>query len=233
MAGAVGGAQCTASVMGPSYRVAGASATIPPPAGGCDGRRLVCDDVSMLTMRHSLAGRLLVASPQLLDPNFHRTVIFICAHEAEGSLGLVLNRPLEIGAQEALGEWGGYASPPAALFVGGPVEPSTALGLGLARPGAAGIDWTAVTERVGLLDLSRTAAEDSRELEAVRLFGGHAGWGPGQLEAEIVSDDWVVVEAELDDPFTEQPERLWEAALERQPSPTATLPHMPSAPTLN
>ena len=184
-------------------------------------------------MRHSLAGRLLVASPQLLDPNFRRAVVFICVHEAEGSLGLVLNRPLEVGAQDALGEWGGYASPPTVLFVGGPVEPEVALGLGLARPGAAGIGWTAVTERVGLLDLSRAAAEDSRELEAVRLFSGHGGWGVGQLEAEILRDDWVVVEAEPADPFTEEPERLWERALERQPSPTATLPHTPSAPTLN
>lgn len=77
-----------------------------------------------------LRGRLLIASPLLLDPNFRRTVVLVLAHGREGAVGVVLNRPSELAVADHLPFGGAYATPPAVLFLGGPVAPEVALGLG-------------------------------------------------------------------------------------------------------
>src|SRR5205085_280731 len=79
----------------------------------------------------STRGRLLVASPDLVDPNFRRTVVLVLTHDAEGAVGLVLNRPTDIAIGEALPNWRDATAPPACLYVGGPVQPDAAIGLGL------------------------------------------------------------------------------------------------------
>src|SRR4051812_40084650 len=90
------------------------------------------DDVSEL----ELAGRLLVATPLLTDPNFARTVVFLADQNGEGALGVVLNRPSETPVTDVLPLWQPVATTPATVFVGGPVAPDGALGL--ARLGAVG-----------------------------------------------------------------------------------------------
>jgi putative transcriptional regulator len=67
-------------------------------------------------------GALLVASPNLSDPNFRRTVVYLVEHRAQGSLGVVLNRPSEITVSDVLPAWAPLSSSPPAVFVGGPVE---------------------------------------------------------------------------------------------------------------
>src|SRR5688500_5215898 len=100
----------------------------------------------------SLTGKLLVATPMLVDPNFFRTVILVLAHDEEGALGVVLNRPSELELAEAMPTWAPNASSPPVVFVGGPVQPAEAtICLGRAAQGTEG--FREVLGGVGTLSL--------------------------------------------------------------------------------
>lgn len=164
---------------------------------------------------YSAAGKLLVASPLLADPNFHRTVVLVIDHGVDGALGLVLNRPSDTPVGEMLERWAPVAAPPGVFFFGGPVSPESVISLGRYRPG------TAVTTRrvigdVGTVDLEADPALDVDAPTDVRLFAGYAGWSPGQLDEELALDGWIVVDALPSDPLTSDPSGLWAAVLRRQ-----------------
>jgi putative transcriptional regulator len=183
---------------------------------------------------NSLAGRLLVATPKLLDPNFHRTVVFVCMHDEHGAFGLVLNRPLEaMKVAETIPVWSEHVSTPALVFLGGPVEPNSAIALGRSRAGLERDGWTRMTGTTGLVNLEANPEELMDDLEAVRVFAGYAGWGAGQIEGEIKEDAWFVVEAEPGDPFTGDPGHLWSAVLKRQRGKLAMFAFAPSDPSVN
>ena len=184
-------------------------------------------------MDDSLTGRLLIASPTLLDPNFARTVVFMCAHGDEGAFGLVINRPLEADVLDHLPEWQRLASSPAVIFSGGPVEPDSAVALGCVRGETAAEGWSGVTDELGVFDLRAGPDLLGDSLERVRVFSGHAGWGAGQLEAEIEEEGWFVVDAEPGDPFSREPERLWREVLRRQPGRLAIFADFPVDPSVN
>ena len=82
-----------------------------------------------------LTGRLLVATPVIGDPNFHRSVVFLLDHGESGALGVVINRPTDVGLGESLPGWDDLAAAPGVVFVGGPVEQAGAIGLGRLAPG--------------------------------------------------------------------------------------------------
>lgn len=181
----------------------------------------------------SLAGRLLIATPLLTDANFHRTVVFLCAHDENGAFGVVLNRPLdgfEVG--EHLPGWADFVADPPVLFSGGPVEKSTAIGLGrFGRLDVASQD-PAFPAGLAMVDLS-SAPGAGTTLESVRVFVGYSGWGAGQLEREIEEEAWFVVDAEAQDPFSQEPERLWRAVLQRQAGRLAMFAYFPNDPRAN
>jgi putative transcriptional regulator len=179
------------------------------------------------------AGSLLVASPMLQDPNFTRTVILLLDHDADGAFGVVLNRPSEMLAVEALPRWADAVSEPAVVHVGGPVTPEAVVCLGRVRSGGAPDGWTPLGREVGAIDLEREPAEFAGVFEGVRLFAGYAGWGAGQLESELLSGGWLVVAAEPGDAFTPEPHRLWASVLRRQGGELAMLHTLPDDPTLN
>lgn len=184
----------------------------------------------------TLAGRLLVATPALDDPNFHRTIVLLLAHSPAGALGLVLNRPSHGDVEEFVPGWGPVASTPARVFFGGPVGLSSVIGLGrAATPGPVDDDapFTPVLGSVGTLDLHRTPDEVGVVLDGVRLFAGSAGWGAGQLEDEIELGSWFVVDAEDDDAFTDAPDDLWRAVLRRQPGRMAWYANAEGDPRFN
>lgn len=188
-------------------------------------------------MPESFTGRLLVASPQLADPNFIRTVVLILQHHDEGALGIVLNRPSEATVAEALPPWGGYVGRPAVLFGGGPVAVEGALCLarlqGLEEPpGWQGLGLPGLPG-VGLIDLDREPAEVAGRVERLRIFAGYAGWGGGQLEGEIKHGGWYVFPARPRDPFTSRPATLWGEVLRRQGGQLAMLSTLPLNPRLN
>jgi putative transcriptional regulator len=174
-------------------------------------------------------GRLLVATPSLVDPNFAETVILVVEHGEEGAFGLVVNRPSQARVAETVTPWGDAVTDPDVIFVGGPVEPDGVLGLGLLRPDADTTAWSHRVGRVALVDVSREPAEVRPDLARLRLFAGHSGWGPGQLDAEIAVGSWFVVDAAPDDPFTGSPEGLWRRVLARQGGIFSTVTADPSS----
>src|SRR5947207_14010406 len=104
----------------------------------------------------SLKGQLLVATPNLYDTNFFRTVVLIVEHNDEGAAGLVLNRPSDAELDDGpLGAWGDLAADPALVFVGGPVQPTAAICLAHKTPDAAPEGWHPVVNGLGVLDLRR------------------------------------------------------------------------------
>jgi putative transcriptional regulator len=163
-------------------------------------------------------GRLLVATPPLEDPNFDRTVVYVIEHHTDGALGVVINRPTEEALGEPLDRWEDLQADPGSVFLGGPVEPDALIALGLAKePVAEPTDELApVSGRVVSADLTTDPAFVSGVLDAVRVFRGYAGWGPGQLEGEIDAGAWLVLDAEPDDVFATEPDELWRTVLRRQ-----------------
>ncbi len=181
-------------------------------------------------------GRLLVATPGLLDPNFARSVVFMLDHGDEGAFGLVLNRPTDVDVAGVLPVWDGRASDPAVVFVGGPVQNEVALGLARVRPGAHDDDVGGVTRFGGdlaLVDLGRGPDDVAGRLEALRFFSGYSGWGPGQLEEEYAAGGWIVVDALAGDAFCDDPDELWGVVLRRQGGELAFLATFPPDPSMN
>ena len=184
----------------------------------------------------SFTGKLLVATPVLEDPNFHRTVVLLVAHHPdEGALGVVLNRPSELDVSRALPEWGPLAAAPTAVFAGGPVTPEGVLCLGRAAgERTVGIDgWEAVAKGIGVVDLNTGPETFAAALDGLRIFAGHSGWGAGQLEAELETGGWFVVDMEPSDALTSEPAELWRTVLERQPPKVAMFAKAPPHLSLN
>lgn len=185
------------------------------------------------------AGRLLVATPLLGDPNFRRSVVLVVEHEvAEGTLGIVLNRPTKIPVGQVLEQWTELATDPSVVFMGGPVSPTSALALALVPGKDEPIGWRALDgapalARLGLLDLDAPPRLLAPAIQSLRVFAGYAGWSPGQLEAEIDEGAWYVLPAEPGDVFAAEPERLWRAVLRRQDGDIAFLATYPDDPGMN
>ncbi len=154
----------------------------------------------------SLTGLTLAAAPELLDPNFHETVVYIAEHGSQGALGFVMNRPLD----KKLSEVTASSELPTALrdiavFQGGPVKPK---GLVFARFQQGKNDEELRCEIVA--DPAELAAA-SQQPGCVRAFAGYAGWGEGQLERELQEHAWKVCRphiALLEEPV---PPGLWPA----------------------
>lgn len=190
-----------------------------------------------------LAGRLLVSTPWLGDPNFRRTVVLLLDHSADGAFGVVLNRPTGVGVEVVLPGWETVVARPAGLFQGGPVGLDGALGLAaLAAPGGegqrdagdappGGIDR--VVGPFAIVDLDGDPMLTSASVEGVRIFAGHSGWGPGQLEGEIADGGWYVLDAQADDALTPEPTGLWRRVLRRQGGDLAIVSLYPEDPRLN
>lgn len=172
-----------------------------------------------------LASKLLVAAPSLVDPNFSRSVILLLQHDQDGAIGLILDRPTEEPVADHLPQLDGWTVEPAVVFVGGPVDPTVAIGLEQnphpdhAIPGA---PW------VGILDLT-----DREPAAHCRVFSGYSGWGPGQLEEEITEGAWIIVDPAPDDVFSGTPDGLWSRVLRRQGGRLSMLSTFPPDPSLN
>ncbi len=165
-----------------------------------------------------IAPGLLIAMPQLRDPNFDRSVVLMIEHQSEGSFGLVLNRPTRVPVGELLRsidiDWHGESDEVA--WSGGPVQPETGWVL---HEKVEGLDGRGTSEI--LPGLFMTSAPDALRVLAahppkrVRFLLGYSGWGPAQLERELTETAWVNSDLDADFLFETPPERLWEASLRR------------------
>ncbi|MFM8305111.1 MAG: YqgE/AlgH family protein [Actinomycetota bacterium] len=185
-------------------------------------------------MHESTRGRLLVAAPTLLDPNFVRTVVLMIEHNPSGALGVVLNRPSTTPLGELLPAWGALALAPGVVHLGGPVQPDGMIGLGAL--GTEPVDTGGVHEiwpGVGTLDLDAPPPGGPGSIRGVRCFAGHAGWGPAQLDGEIAAGGWFVVDRLAEDLWCEDPGDLWVRVLRRQAPTLAQFAHAPLDPSSN
>ena len=178
----------------------------------------------------SLRGRLLISSGGLYDPNFRHTVVLVGEHNADGALGIVLNRALDTTVEQALPPLSDLVPPGEPLFQGGPVQPDGPVLLAeLARPELADI---LVFGSVGFL-VGEVSADVQPSILRARVFAGYSGWGPGQLEAEMDVDSWILEPAQVDDVFTDEPDLLWSRVLERKGPEYRQLSRMPYDPSMN
>ena len=188
---------------------------------------------TMVAMEPS-TGSLLIAAPTMADPNFARTIVLLLDTGESGALGVVLNRPTTLDVAEVLEPWADLVAGPGVLFQGGPVETDAALAVAnVAAEDDDPIGWRRVFGTTGLVDLDAPVEIMATAVSSLRIFAGYAGWGAGQLEAEIEEGAWYVVPAEPQDPFLEDPERLWSQVLRRQGGQLAMLATMPAEPGLN
>ncbi|MGH2733354.1 MAG: YqgE/AlgH family protein [Actinomycetota bacterium] len=178
----------------------------------------------------SLQGSLLLAGGHLFDPNFRRSVILVTHHGEEGALGLVLNRPATVAVEDAAPALASLVEPGARLFLGGPVQRE--MTMALAEFDHEGLAGKIVVGSIGFLPTD-VAAGILRGVRQVRIFAGYAGWGPGQLEAELAESSWITEPAGADDVFTERPEELWSSILKRKGGRYRTLALMPFDPSTN
>jgi len=179
----------------------------------------------------SLAGQFLIASPSILDPNFHRTVVFVTAHSEEGAVGVILNRRSDATVGEAVPQLAPLSDLEDPVFVGGPVNPDGVAVLAeFDDPDEAGV---VVLEDVGFVALDDALEGLPPELHRTRVFAGVAGWGPEQLEGELDRDDWIIEPAALDDIFTDDPVVLWSDVLCLKVVSYALVARMPLDPSLN
>lgn len=174
----------------------------------------------------SLRGQLVVATPMLGDPNFAHSVVFLLDHNDEGALGIVLNRPSGADVASTLPHWDTLALAPEVMFVGGPVQPEAVVALGLADAATEAVQ--PVVPGIAIVDLRADPLALTDEVQGLRLFAGYAGWGGGQLEAEIDEGGWFVVDAVPDDVFGDDPEHLWVRVLSRQGGVFSTITQDPS-----
>jgi putative transcriptional regulator len=182
-------------------------------------------------IEESLAGQLLLASPTLRDPNFARTVVLIGGHSEEGAMGVVLNRPSTVTVSEAVPQLEEAVGALEPVYVGGPVQSSSVVFLAeFTDPDAAGL---LVLGRIGFPSPEAGLEQLAEVTERRRVFAGHAGWGPGQLDAEVEDGDWIIHAAEPRDVFTDLPEDLWSSVLTRKGGSYALIARMPSDPSVN
>ena len=178
-------------------------------------------------MACSLAPSFLLSMPQMMDPNFARTVVLLCKHREDGAFGLVVNRPLVTSGRVTVN-----LDPPVTtdrelqVWVGGPVEPHRSWIL-VGRETADEDDYGGLRIADDLYlstspDLLRRMLEPSPPKFA-RLIVGYSGWGAGQLEEELHSSAWLMSDIDRDLIFNTAPDQMWETAIRRLGADPANL----------
>ncbi|MCU0338989.1 MAG: YqgE/AlgH family protein [Spirosomaceae bacterium] len=176
-------------------------------------------------------GCLLIAEPFLGDPNFERTVVFMCEHNERGSFGLVLNQPTNLSLNDV------FSAPVATnfpLYLGGPVEQNTlhfihrlsfvedAIEVG------EDLYWSGDYEQiVSLLNIGKITEQD------IRFFIGYSGWSAGQLDGELKRNSWIVTDADAAFIFETPTEQFWREVLRRMGGEYRVKSHYPTDPRLN
>ena len=164
-----------------------------------------------------LSGQILVAMPGMSDPRFSKSVIYVCAHNEEGAMGLVVNRPIESMTfpemLEQIGIEPSQSSDAIRVLFGGPVE--QARGFVLHSPDYIQDESMVVGDNVALtatVDILRAIAEGAGPRNCL-LALGYAGWGPGQLDAEILQNGWLNMSADDDLIFGKDLDAKWNGAM--------------------
>lgn len=177
-------------------------------------------------------GVLLIADPFLKDPNFLRTVVFLCEHNEDGSFGFVINRPYGSTLEELIPDMAGFPLP---VYYGGPVQMDTIHFLHQYPdeiPGGQevmpGVYWGGDFEKAMAVVRSGGATNPK-----IRFFIGYSGWGEIQLQAEIKEKSWLTVNAPSNLVFTDKIEEIWKEALKHLGGDYEMMINFPIDPQLN
>ena len=161
-------------------------------------------------------GMLLVASRDLPDPNFSETVVLLIAYGSNGTVGIIVNRPSDVKLASVLPSVKSLHGRSDTVYMGGPVLANRVLLL--IRAPKAPEDSLAVFGDIyasSSLDVLKHESEQGGSKPRFRAYAGHAGWAPGQLEAEIAHGDWYVTPADVDSVLSAKPRDLWRKLIER------------------
>lgn len=177
-------------------------------------------------------GILLIADPFLKDPNFLRTVVILCEHQEEGSLGFVLNKQIEKTLDELITDLKGHSLP---VYYGGPVQMDTIHFLHQYPdliPESVKITkdiyWGGNFETVTALIKNK-----SIDLDKIKFFIGYSGWGNGQLTGELKEKSWLTVSANCTLVFNTVQEKIWKGSLQALGGEYERLVNYPIDPQLN
>jgi len=177
-------------------------------------------------------GRLLISEPYLHDPFFKRSVVLLTEHNKNGSVGFILNKPVNIKLNEALDEFPDFDTN---LYLGGPVERDSlyyihTMGNTISNSAEIfdGVYWGGNFETVKIL--IENGDIDPSEM---RFFMGYSGWGKQQLEGELKKQSWIVTNASIESVMEEDPSLLWRSVLTELGKDYAVLANFPEHPSLN
>jgi putative transcriptional regulator len=177
-------------------------------------------------------GILLIADPFLKDPNFIRTVVFLCEHQPQGSFGFVLSKRIEQTLDELITDLEGFKIP---VYYGGPVQQDTIHFLHQypdlipdANPVAPGIYWGGNFETVTALIKSNSISTDK-----IKFFIGYSGWSDGQLNEELKEKSWLTVSANRNLVFNTQDTEVWKGSLQHLGGDYEMMINFPIDPQLN
>ncbi len=152
----------------------------------------------------------LVASRGLIDPNFRRSIVLLVAHDKDGALGVIVNRPTKVTLSSVLPDIEELADRSDPLFIGGPVATSQiTLLFRAAGPPKNSLHVFSDVYYSGSLTTLRDYLQDHELARAMHAYAGYAGWAPGQLEGEVGRGDWNLVSADAEIVFSDSPEDMW------------------------
>jgi putative transcriptional regulator len=177
----------------------------------------------------SFAGHLLIAVPELLDPNFNESVVLLIQHDGDGASGLILNRATQTTIEEVFTDGTSVPTAKQPIYLGGPVE-----GPLMAIHGCVSLAEKDIVENVYFsINSENIQGIVQQTLRPFRLFFGYSGWGPGQLENELQVGGWLVLPASADLIFGDEV-NLWkfvsnQVGLDIIFSKPVSLPHDPGA----
>ncbi len=176
-------------------------------------------------------GDLLIAPPSQHSDSFHRAVVLICVHDAEGSLGVILNRPTELSLNHILDD----QVDAHVIYEGGPVEQDCLTYLHRCEDLIQ--ESQPVMEDIcfcgDIHDVINAVKDHSVSSRQIRFFVGYSGWAPGQLEQELRAGGWFVAHGGSDLVFEHDPTTLWREILREMGGEYAILANFPSDPSLN
>jgi putative transcriptional regulator len=178
------------------------------------------------------AGILLIADPFLKDPNFMRTVVFMCEHLEEGSFGFVLNKKVDYTLDHLLAAFEGYPLP---VYYGGPVQMDTVHFIHQYPdeiPGGSevmkGVFWGGNFEVLSML-----IKNNQIDINKIRFFLGYSGWSGGQLNSELEEKTWLTATATRKLVFHKNPDEIWKDSLKHLGGDYEMMVNFPIDPQLN
>ena len=179
-------------------------------------------------------GIFLIADPKLRDPNFSQTVVLLCEHNDQGTLGVVVNRPTTLRLSEAIPSINGEHSASDVIYSGGPVQPDHIMALYRAE------DQVPESQHVadgmylgGSLSILEDMLASSAATNSIRAYVGYSGWSSNQLELELGEQSWKVVPANQKFVFDMEPTRVWATLLASLGDEYSIYASMPPDPTMN